>query len=129
MLAKQLNSHTIDNGMDVVYLDIAKNATMCSNSEYYKSLYMHFFVVAVSILLGQIIALILVDILGRSVILGKLLFNIKYIECYLNILNKENKLHILSNICWRFLYSLLGTQSIICWHKLIYHTHTFSKPY
>lgn len=79
LLAKHLTSRTIAHGMDVVYLVISKNTTICSEEETNKSLYLNFFIIAVNILLGQVITALVIDRIGRKITTGKyyLMFFIK----------------------------------------------------
>lgn len=77
MLAKHLTFRTIGDGMDVIYLDISKNTTMCLKEETYTSLYLHFFIIAVNILLGQVLTALAIDRIGRRITSGKSYFIFK----------------------------------------------------
>lgn len=82
LLAKHLTSRTIADGMDVVYLVIPKNTTICSEEETNKSLFLHFFIIAVNILLGQVITALVIDRIGRKVTSGKCISSFFFIKIH-----------------------------------------------
>lgn len=69
LLAKHLTSPDAADGIEVVYLDTAKNGTTCL--ELGTALFRNFFIIAVNIFVGQTIAVIFVDRIGRKILLGE----------------------------------------------------------
>lgn len=90
LLAKHLSFRTTTDGMEVVYLDMSKNETMCVEMESTKETYIHFGVILVGILVGHILAIAFVDGAGRKFVLGEFTSNTTFLtKCLPNFISTK----------------------------------------